>query len=141
MIAYISRDHESIPLPSYATEGSVAFDLASSEDITIAPHAMTLIPTGLVIATPKGYALVLVARSSLFKKKGLMLANSIGIIDQDYCGPNDKIMIAVWNTTNASVDVAKGERLAQGLFLPVEKAEWKEGLTSTDDRGGFGSTG
>ena len=98
-------------------------------------------PTGLVIAVPDGHALLIAARSSLFKKKGLMLANNLGVIDQDYCGPTDEIHILLWNPGDTDVAIEKNERLAQGFFVPVTKAEWAEGPADAPARGGIGSTG
>lgn len=136
----LHRIDPTLPLPAYATAGSVAFDLSARETMTIAPKAIALIPTNLVIATPKGYALIIAARSSLPIKKGLMLANAIGVIDQDYCGPTDEIKVQVYNITEAPVTVERGERIAQGMFIPIERAEWAESAPSATDRGGFGST-
>ncbi len=73
-------------------------------------------------------------------KKGLVVANAIGIIDQDYCGPTDEVKVQAYNITDAPVTVERGERIAQGMFLPVERAEWVEGTPNATDRGGFGST-
>src|SRR3954466_9652066 len=81
--------------PQYQTSGSVAFDIAAAKDVTIAGHRHALIPTGLVVATPQSYALLILARSSLFKKTGCMLANGVGLIDNDYCGDDDEIFVSV----------------------------------------------
>lgn len=131
-----------VPTPAYQTNGSVAFDLAASEDVTIAPQAVVIVPTGLVIEVPHGYALVLASRSSLPRKKGLNLANGIGVIDQDYCGPKDELGILVRNFTNETVTIKTGERLAQGLFVKIETAEFLETEKphAEQSRGGFGST-
>lgn len=137
----ITRLREDIPLPSYATDGSVAFDLASSEAMTIDPKSLVFAPTGLIIATPPGYALIIAARSSLYKKKGLVLRNGIGVIDQDFCGKDDELKIFLYNNTDAPVQIEKGERLAQGFFVPILKAEWEEGPAQEQSRGGWGSTG
>ncbi len=131
-----------VPTPAYQTDGSVAFDLAASQDMNIPPHEVVIVPTGLVIETPHGYALVLASRSSLPRKKGLNLANGIGVIDQDYCGPEDEIGILVRNFTEQNVEIKKGERLAQGMFVKVETADFLETEKphSEQSRGGFGST-
>lgn len=141
MLVKIKRIDASIPAPKYHTNGSAAFDFCSRETLTIAPHGLMRIPTGLIIATPEGYVLVVSARSSLAIKKGLMLANGIGLVDSDYCGPNDEILISVYNLTNQEITIEKGDRLAQGMFLKVERAQWEE-VTAMEaaDRGGFGST-
>lgn len=138
----ITRLDKSIPLPIYHTPGSVAFDFAARENITIASKTIAYIPTGLIIQSPPGYMLSVVARSSLAKKKGLMLGNGLGIIDQDYCGPEDEIKIMVYNFTDSPTTVERGERIAQGIFVRIDTAEWNEVENITDaSRGGFGSTG
>ena len=137
----ITRIRQDVELPVYATDGSVAFDLAAADSLVVEPKGIVLVPTGLVIATPPGHALLIATRSSLFKKKGLRLANNVGVVDQDYCGPEDEIKIALWNPGDAAVSIAKGERLAQGFFVAIGKAEWLEGPPAANSRGGFGSTG
>jgi len=142
MIAKIKRLAKNIELPQYHTPESAGFDIASNSDITVAAGEVAKIPTGLVIAAPKGHFLLIAARSSLSLKKGLTMANGIGIIDPDYAGPNDQVHIIVHNFTDKTVEVKKGERLAQGIFLPIEQAEWKEvDELRASDRGGMGSTG
>lgn len=138
----IFRKDPAVPLPEYKTPGSVAFDLAAAQDVVVPSHEVRLIGTGLVICTPPGHMLMISARSSTAMKKGLMLANGIGIIDQDYCGPDDEVKISVYNFTDKSVEVKTGDRLAQGLFLQLERVEWEEVKElDTKTRGGFGSTG
>lgn len=137
----ITRTSPDIELPQYQTPGSVAFDLASAEDITIEPKSAAKVSTGLIIAAPPGYMLMLAGRSSLFWKKGLMTTNGIGVIDQDFCGPEDVLRLSLWNPGDAPVIITKGERLCQGLFLQVERAEWTEATALGTSRGGFGSTG
>ena len=130
------------PLPSYQTAGAAGFDLASSVDMTIAPGQITLVPTGLVIEAPKGHFLGIFARSSTPLKKGLIVANGVGVVDSDYSGPTDEIKIQVMNVTSAPVDVKRGDRLAQGVLIPFVRAEFEEvDAAVSKDRGGFGSTG
>lgn len=137
----IKRLDKSLPLPDYHTKGAVAFDIYSRVDEIIQPHDRKIVPSNLIIEVPKGYVLVLAARSSL-SKKGLRLSNGIGIIDQDYHGPQDEIGILLNNFTDQSVEVKKGERIAQGFIIPVEKADWEEIENITHvSRGGYGSTG
>ncbi len=137
----IKRLDKSLPLPDYHTKGAVAFDIYSRVDEIIGPHGRKIVPSNLIIEVPKGYVLVLAARSSL-SKKGLRLSNGIGIIDQDYHGPQDEISILLNNFTDQSVEVKKGERIAQGFIIPVEKADWEEvPEIKKESRGGFGSTG
>jgi len=138
----IKKTSSDIALPQYHTQESAGFDIAASADVTVAAGTVVKIPTGLVIEAPKGHFLLIAARSSLPLKKGLAMANGIGVVDPDYAGPNDEVHIIVHNFTNSAVEVKKGERLAQGIFLPVEQAEWEEVDQLRDsDRGGIGSTG
>lgn len=138
----IKRNDPSTPLPQYHTSESAGFDIASSVDITVPVGEVVKIPTGLVIEAPKGHFLLIAARSSLPLKKGLAMANGIGVIDPDYAGPKDEISIIAINFTQKPVEVKKGERLAQGIFLPVEQASWEEvDQLREKDRGGVGSTG
>lgn len=138
----IKRLDLSLPLPQYHTAGSAGFDLSARIETTILPKQIARIPSGLIIGTPTGYMLTIAARSSLASKKGLMLANGIGTIDSDYCGPDDEILISVHNFSDQTVVVEKGERIAQGMFLKIEQGEWVEvEEMATNSRGGFGSTG
>ncbi|MCB9798720.1 dUTP diphosphatase [Candidatus Nomurabacteria bacterium] len=138
----IKRIDTSLPLPQYQTSGAVAFDLYSRISDTLIPGETKLIPTNLIIETPPGYMLMLAARSSLAKKKGLKMANGIGIIDQDYCGDTDELHLCLHNYSASPVTLEPGERLAQGAFVPIERANWEE-VTSMENasRGGFGTTG
>jgi dUTP pyrophosphatase len=139
----IQRLDPSIPLPDYQTAGAAGFDLAASADVTVATGTIALIPTGLVIQVPAGYFLGIFARSSTPLKKGLMVANGVGVVDQDYCGPADEVKIQVLNFTGAAVHVTRGDRIAQGLFIPINRVEWHEepGDLRAGSRGGFGATG
>jgi len=138
----IKRLDTSLPLPEYQTPGAVAFDLYSREDMAIAPKTIALIPTNLIIETPVGYMLTVVTRSSTPKKKGLLVPHGIGIIDQDYHGEKDEIMLQVYNFTNQEVSITRGERVGQAAFVRVDKGEWNEvGEMKETSRGGFGSTG
>ncbi len=138
----IRRIDTSLPLPEYKTKGAVAFDLYARTNDAIAPKEIKLIPTNLIIETPEGYMLMIAARSSLAKKKGLMMANNVGIIDQDYCGENDELGLLLYNFTDKEVAIEKGERLAQGIFVKIEKGNWNEVNKMADEsRGGFGTTG
>lgn len=136
----IKRLDPQVPLPEYKTPGAVAFDIAVCEGGTLAPGERRLFRTGLVIKVPTGYALVMASRSSN-AKKGVSLANGIGIIDQDYCGPEDELHIALHNIADVSYEVQPYERLAQGLIVPVLRATFKETDMDAQNRGGFGTTG
>jgi len=86
----IHRLDPSIPLPKYESGGAAGFDLAANVDLTVAPGEVTLVPTGLVIEVPAGHFLGVFARSSTPLKRGLMVANGVGVVDSDYCGPKDE---------------------------------------------------
>ena len=138
----IKKLDSDVPLPQYHTSESAGFDLAASKDCIIQPGQVAKVPTGLIIEAPKGHFLLIAARSSLPLKKGLMMANGIGVVDPDYAGPNDEISIIVHNFTNSPVEVKKGERLAQGIFIKSDRIEWEEvAEIRKEDRGGYGSTG
>jgi dUTP pyrophosphatase len=141
-IVRIRRLHSRAVLPQYATPDSAAFDLAASEDVTIAPAEVRLVPTGLVIEVPRGMFLGVFARSSTPLKRGLMVANGVGVVDADYCGPTDEVKIPVVNVTSAPVRVSAGDRIAQGILLPSPQVRWEEATElRAESRGGFGSTG
>ena len=76
-------------------------------------------------------------------KRGLMVANGVGVVDEDYCGPSDEVKIQVLNFTGETVAVKKGDRIAQGLFIPIVRAAWRESDSDLREgsRGGFGATG
>src|SRR6187455_3617899 len=114
----IRRLDAAVPLPAYQTPGAAGFDLAASADVLIAPGTIALVPTGLVIEVPAGHFLGIFARSSTPLKRGLMVANGVGVVDSDYCGPTDEIKIQVLNFTASPVTVNAGDRIAQGVILP-----------------------
>lgn len=129
-------------LPSYGTSEAAGFDLAAADDLVVAPRQIALVRTGLVIEVPTGYFLAIVARSSTPLKRGLIVANGVGVIDPDYSGPNDEVMIQVMNVTESEVRIRRGDRLAQGIVLPAPRIAWEEVSEIRDvTRGGFGSTG
>lgn len=138
----IHRLDPQVALPKYETAGAAGFDLAAREDMTIAPGAVVLVPTGLVVQVPPQHFLAIIARSSTPLKRGLMVANGVGVVDSDYCGPADEIKIEVYNFTPAPVSIRRGDRLAQGVIVPFVRVEWTEGEAPTQTtRGGFGATG
>ena len=138
----IRRLDPGVPLPDYHSPGAAAFDLTAAEDATVAPGEVRLIGTGLVVEVPAGHCLAIVARSSLPVRKGLIVANGVGIVDSDYCGPDDEVKVEVLNVTGAPVEVRRGERIAQGLVLAVARVEWDEVEEARlPSRGGFGATG
>ena len=141
----IKRIDKTLPLPKYQTDGAVGFDLFCRQKTHIGPQTIGLIPANVIIETPPGYMLVIALRSSTPRKKGLLIPHGLGIIDQDYCGPSDEILIQVFNFTDQEVIIEPGERIAQGIFVKVENAKSGIGWQETDQinhktRGGFGST-
>ena len=137
----IKRLDKNLPLPRYETAGSVGFDLLCRESITIEPHTVGLIPANVIVETPPGYMLMVTLRSSTPRKRGLLIPHGVGVIDNDYCGEGDEIKIQVYNFTNQPVTIEHGEKIAQGIFVRVDKAEWLEvPQMDSETRGGFGST-
>ena len=138
----IRRLRPTVPLPKYESAAAAGFDLAAADRVTIAPGEVTLVPTGLVVEVPAGMFLGIFARSSTPLKRGLMVANGVGVVDADYCGPADEVKVQVLNFTAAPVTIAAGDRIAQGILLPITRVEWNEVDTiDRASRGGFGSTG
>lgn len=139
----IKRIDKELHLPVYQTSGSVGCDLLARETTTIAPKSLGKIPANVIIETPKGYMFVVASRGSTPFKKGLLPPHGFGVGDQDFCGPDDEYHIAVYNFTDEEVTIERGERIAQGIFVPIEIAEWEEVETMDHNstRGGFGSTG
>ncbi|MFH0834531.1 MAG: dUTP diphosphatase [Patescibacteria group bacterium] len=137
----IFRIDKSLPLPVYETAGAVGFDLLAREETAIAPGEIKLIPANVIIATPPGFALLVTSRSSTPRKKGLTQPHGLGVIDQDYCGSEDEIKIQVHNFSQQKVVVERGEKIAQGLFVRCERADFEEiDKVENETRGGFGST-
>lgn len=138
----ITRIHPAAQLPQYETAGAAGFDLAAVADVTVEPGRVALVPTGLVIKVPDGMFLGIFARSSTPVKRGLMVANGVGVIDSDYCGATDEVKIAAMNFTGTAVTVKAGDRIAQGIFLTAPRVEWEETAEiDVSSRGGFGSSG
>lgn len=133
-------------IPTYATDGSGAFDIYSDEKVHVgsAPH---MIHTGIAVAIPKGWMMIIIPRSSIGAKTGLRMPHSAGLIDSDYRG---EVKILYETKTGAPWEwptgeyIQKGDRIAQGYLLPVVKADFMvvDELDETDrGEGGFGSTG
>jgi dUTP pyrophosphatase len=132
------------PLPHYATPGSAGLDLRAclDEPVTLVPGETTLIPTGLAIhLDDAGLAAVLLPRSGLGHKHGIVLGNLVGLVDSDYQG---QVMVSCWNRGNAAFTIAPGERIAQMVVVPVVQValEIVEQFTESHrGEGGFGSSG
>jgi len=138
----IKRVDKDLPLPKYHTEGSVGFDFTCLEDVSVPPWTPTLIRMNEIVKVPKGFALGISLRSSSAKNKGLFSPLGVGIIDQDYCGDKDMVKALVINYTQIPRTVKRGERIAQGVFFKVARADFEEvDELREGSRGGFGSTG
>lgn len=142
MKVLIKRIDKDLSLPKYETAGAAAFDIMAREDTTIEAGQIGLIPGNVIVKVPEGYMLVLVPRSSTPRKKGLSIPHGIGIIDMDYHGPEDELKVQVLNFTKENVLVTRGERIAQAVFVKIDKFEFEEvEQIAEKSRGGFGSTG
>jgi dUTP pyrophosphatase len=136
----ITRIHPAAQVPRYETSGAAGFDLTCVEDVTVLPARVAMVRTGLVVKVPQGMFLAVFARSSTPLKRGLLVANGVGVIDPDYCGETDEVKILVTNFTDTPVVVRAGDRIAQGILLAAPRVTWTEGTPSSQSRGGFGST-
>ncbi len=137
----IKRIDKSLPLPVYQTGGAAGFDIMARERIEVRPKEIALIPGNVIVKVPEGYMLLLALRSSTPKRKGLLKPHGIGVLDSDYCGDEDELKIQVFNFSDNTVVVDRGERIAQGIFVRIDRAEWDEADKMGKSRGGFGSTG
>ena len=131
-------------LPAYATPGSAGLDLRAclSEPLTLAPNAWQLIPTGIAIyLEDPGFAALILPRSGLGHKHGIVLGNLVGLIDSDYQG---QLMVSAWNRSTVAFTIEPMERIAQLVIVPVVQAEFNvvsEFAPSDRGEGGYGSTG
>jgi dUTP pyrophosphatase len=132
------------PLPQYATAGSAGLDLRACLDapLVLAPGQTQLIPTGIAIhVADPGFAAVLLPRSGLGHKHGIVLGNLVGLIDSDYQG---QVMVSCWNRGQAPFTIEPGERIAQMVVIPVVQVDFEvveEFRASDRGAGGFGSSG
>ena len=138
----IIRIDKDLPLPKYESDGAVGFDLLTREDTVIEAKNVGLVPSNLIVKIPDGYMLVLASRSSTPRKKGLSMPHGIGIIDQDYHGPHDELLVQVYNFTDQPVTITRGDRIAQGVFVRIDRFQFEEvEIIKEESRGGFGATG
>ena|SRR5579859_2598417 len=139
-----ARIGREFPLPQHATPGSAGMDLRAclKEPLTLAPGDTALIPSGLAIhLDDPGYAAVLLPRSGLGHKHGIVLGNLVGLIDSDYQG---EVMVSCWNRGKESFTVQPGERIAQMVIVPVAQARFEvvsDFEESKRGAGGFGHSG
>ncbi|MGB1187951.1 MAG: dUTP diphosphatase [Cycloclasticus pugetii] len=135
---------QSIPLPEYATSGSAGLDLRAclDESLLLKPGQTTLIPTGMAIhISDANLAAVILPRSGLGHKHGIVLGNLVGLIDSDYQG---QLFVSCWNRGDTAFNIEVGDRIAQLVFVPVEQVEFEQ-VDHFDNshrgEGGFGHTG
>lgn len=138
---FVKLDQDAI-IPQYKTDHSAGADVSILEDVTIEAHSIELCRTGLVCVPPHGCYWEVYARSSLPLKHNLTLANNVGIIDPDYCGPKDELKVMLYNFSDFPVKLEKGTRVAQLVLRKHNQCHMKERAnTLFASRGGFGSTG
>ena len=138
----IKRLDKSVQIPSYAYEGDAGLDLRANDDTTIEPHCRVLVPTGLAIALPEGYAGFVQPRSGMALKLGLSIANTPGLIDSHYRGELKIICINL--DPKEAIHIERGERIAQLVIqrVPIVDLVEVDELDETDrGTGGFGSSG
>ncbi|MGN8000757.1 dUTP diphosphatase [Sphingomonas sp. 22176] len=132
---------ENLPFPRYATDGAAGMDVVAAEDLTLAPGARHAVATGFAMAIPAGYEVQVRPRSGLALKHGITCLNTPGTIDSDYRG---EIKVILANLGTDDFPIARGDRIAQLVPAPVQRADLDE-VTSLDETargaGGFGSTG
>lgn len=139
----VKKLNEKAIMPTYGSAYAAGADLYAcmDEEITIAPHATVMLPTGLALELPVGYAGFIYARSGLASKRNLAPANKVGVVDCDYRG---EVKVALHNHGETAQTVAVGERIAQLVVAPYVTAEFAEADELSDTArgaGGFGSTG
>jgi dUTP pyrophosphatase len=130
-----------LPLPAYATSGAAGMDVVAAEDLTLAPGARHAVATGFAMAIPEGFEVQVRPRSGLALKHGITCLNTPGTIDSDYRG---EVKVILANLGSEPFPIARGDRIAQLVPAPVQRAVFSEvaSLDETDrGAGGFGSTG
>jgi dUTP pyrophosphatase len=143
MVVEIARLHPDARLPEYKTPGAACFDLETIEEVTLPPGEVTDVRTGLVFRIPAGHVLIVQPRSSS-PRLGYIMPHSVGIIDSDYCGPEDELFLRLKNVTDRPIVFEKHQRVVQAYVAPIPSIKFKE-ITKSElgkkSRGGFGSTG
>jgi dUTP pyrophosphatase len=137
----VKRLDPSVPLPAYARDGDAGLDLCTAEAVTLAPGARALVPTGVAVAIPSGYAGLVLPRSGLALRHGVTVLNAPGLIDAGYRG---EVKVLLINHDREPASFARGERIAQLVIQPVARAQLDvvDHLPSSQrGEGGFGSTG
>lgn len=131
------RFDKSFPMPAYDS-GAACFDLICRESATIEPGKIIGVPQNIALAVPTGYVLLMFIRSSTPQRRGLVLANSVGVIDPFYCGDNDENLAFFLNITDQPVHIEAGEKLVQGMIIKTQPIEWQEvEKMPADGHGGY----
>lgn len=133
----VKRFDKNFPLPK-PDDRAACFDLFCRQTVTIPPHQIKSVPQNAAIKVPDGYALLIFSRSSTPLRKGLMVANSVAVIDPFYCGNNDECLAFMYNFTDKPVTVEAGDRIVQGMIIKHEIISWQEvDDMQTDGHGGY----
>ena len=132
-------------LPKLGTKDSAGVDISTPYKFTLKPGETHFVNTGLIVKAPRGFCILILPRSGLASKHGITVANSPGLIDRDYCGPEDIIKVALVNNGSKEKVFEAGDRVAQMMFVPYVSPDWdiqtSPDFASKMSRGGFGSTG
>jgi dUTP pyrophosphatase len=129
-IKRFDKDFE-LPAPEL---NAACFDYVCRETVTVDSHEIKPIAQNVAYKVPDGYAMLMFTRSSTAKRKGLMLANNVGVIDPFYCGDKDEVLAFVYNFTDKPVTVEAGDRIVQGMLIKSEQVVWQE-VDSMNDEG------
>jgi dUTP pyrophosphatase len=128
-------------IPEYKSVGAAGMDITIIEDAVIPPGGHAFLKTGLGFGLPKGHMMLIFPRGSMFTKLHLFLTNHVGVLDEDFCGPTDELLISVFNPTLEEARITAGARPVQIIVMPIEHIAVVEGAAGDINRGGFGSTG
>lgn len=138
----IRRIDKSLPIPQHQTAGSVGVDLYSRINAQIQPKELKILPSNITVEIPRGYMFMVALRPSAAKKYNLFVPHSVGIIDQDYCGEKDEVLLPLYNFGDHPAQIKKGERICQGMYIRVDQVDFTEtgSIISDKSRGSYGST-
>ena len=139
------RANDGVNFPKGGTAEAAAVDLQTPEAFVLAPGERRIVDTGLIAKAPRDHCFFILSRSGLAAKHGVFVLNSPGLIDRDYCGPNDFIKVILQNLGSEPVNFNAGDRIAQLMLVPTTTIVWKSEdspeFSKVDSRGGLGSTG
>ena len=133
----IKRFGKQYGLPERDPRGGACFDFTVREAVEIPPQGLGVVKLGVAIAIPAGYALLMFARSSLAHRKGVMLANGVGVFDPYFCHESDEYLALLYNFTDQPAYIEAGEHITQGMFIKPEPYSWQEVARMPEDGGGW----